>query len=131
MNPEPPSSGAQLILPSTYYDHNCGVYCLREKVMEYEVYTMIGDCPIENQRPSYSHFTELVKAIDAAREQHAKTATAKHYTMVSTQDDDVFYLIHQGVEYTPTSKPTALEKVDELGELLTGLSRRPFSWVQH
>jgi hypothetical protein len=99
--------------------------------MVYDVCTMIGDCPIEKQRPSYSHFTELVKAIDAAREQHAKKATADHYTIVSTQDDEVFYLIHRGIEYTPTSKPTALEKVDELGELLIGLSRRPFSWVQH
>ena len=99
--------------------------------MEYDVCTIIGDCPIENQRPWYSHFRELATAIGAAREQHAKKATAEHYTIVSTQNDDVFYLIHQGIEYTPTSKPTALEKVDELGELLTGLSRRPFSWVQH
>ena len=99
--------------------------------MEYDVCTMIGDCSIDNQRLWYSHFTELVKAIDAAREQHAKTATARHYTIVSTQDDDVFYLIHQDIEYTPKSRPTALEKADELGELLTSLSRRPFGWVQH
>jgi hypothetical protein len=100
-------------------------------MMEYDVCTMIGDSPIENQRPSYSQFTDLVEAIDAARHQHAKMATTKHYTIVSTQDDDVFYLIHQGIEYTPTSKPTALKKADELSKLLTGLGPRPFTWVQH
>jgi hypothetical protein len=63
-----------------------------------------------------------VDAIDAARDQHAKMATAKYYTMVSTQDDNVFYLIHQDKEYTPTSEPTAFEKADELGEL---------QWVHH
>ena len=99
--------------------------------MEYDVCTMIEDCPIENQRPGYSQFTELAEAIDAAREQYAKMATTKHYTIVSAQDDDVFYLIHEGIEYTPTSKPTALKKADELGKLLTSLGPRPFSWVQH
>jgi hypothetical protein len=107
------------------------VYYSKENMMEYDVCTMIGDSPIENQRPSYSQFTDLVEAIDAARHQHAKMATTKHYTIVSTQDDDVFYLIHQGIEYTPTSKPTALKKADELGKLLTGLGPRPFTWVQH
>jgi hypothetical protein len=99
--------------------------------MEYDVFTMIGDCPIENQRPWYSQFTELGEAIDAAREQHAKMATTKHYTIVSTRYDDVFYLIHQGIEYTPTSKPTALNKADELGKQLTSLGERAFTWVQH
>jgi hypothetical protein len=46
--------------------------------MEYDVCTMIEDCPIENQRPGYSQFTELAEAIDAAREQYAKMATTKH-----------------------------------------------------
>jgi hypothetical protein len=85
--------------------------------MEYDVCTMIGDIPIENQRPWYSQFTELVEAIDAARAQHAKMATTEHYTIVR--------------EYTPTSKPTALKKADELGKLLTGLGPKPFTWVQH
>ena len=68
----PQSINCEPFLPSTYYDHNCGVYYYNESMMGYYVYTMIGDSPIETQRPWYSQFTDLVEAIDAARQQHQK-----------------------------------------------------------
>jgi hypothetical protein len=84
--------------------------------MRYKVSTIIGDDPVENQRLRNKKFIKLGKAIQAARQQHAETVAEEHYTIVITNGNDVFFLAHQGDEYTQISNPTAIQKAYELGE---------------
>jgi len=75
---------------------------------------MAGEYQIDNQRFWRKDFMKLEKAIVAARQQHAEMANDERYTLVIADDDNVFFLIYQGEEYTQASTPTALEKADEL-----------------
>jgi hypothetical protein len=86
----------------------------RKIQMIYNVCTMAGEYQVQNQRFWRRNFLRLEKAIGAAREQHAEMADDERYTLVVADNDNVFFLIHQGEEYTQASKPTALEKADEL-----------------
>jgi hypothetical protein len=78
---------------------------------------MAGEYQVQNQRFWRKNFMVLEKAIGAARQQHAEMANDERFTLVVAEDDNVFFLLHQGEEYTQTSTPTALEKADELGTL--------------
>jgi hypothetical protein len=84
--------------------------------MRYKVCTIIGNDPVENQRLRDKTFTKLGKAIQAARQQHGQMVSEEHYTIVITNGNDVFFLAHQGDEYTHISNPTAIQKAYELGE---------------
>jgi hypothetical protein len=84
--------------------------------MPYEINTMVGDYPVDNQPFYGKEFTTLEQAIDVARLQHDEIGCRPRHTIVMEVDkyEKVLWLKYDGQEYDETSSPTANEKANEL-----------------